>query len=149
MTPDQKHLVQGSWNDMAPIADTAADLFYRRLFEIDPTVGRMFNHTDLGEQRKRLVHVLDAAVTGLDDVDELIPVLESLGARHAAYGVTDAHYDTVGTALLWSFEQCSARSWTGETAEAWAAAYGLLSGVMRTATENAKQLTSAMAVAPA
>lgn len=37
MTPEQKQLVQNTWQLVVPIADTAAHLFYERLFEIDPT----------------------------------------------------------------------------------------------------------------
>ena len=40
MTPDQKHLVRESWKQVVPTAEAAAELFYRRLFEIDPTTPR-------------------------------------------------------------------------------------------------------------
>jgi hemoglobin-like flavoprotein len=39
------------------------------------------------------------AVKGLDTLDQLVPAVRTLGQRHAGYGVTDAHYDTVGGAL--------------------------------------------------
>ena len=42
VTPAQKTLVQESFALVAPIADDAAALFYRRLFEIDPSLQRMF-----------------------------------------------------------------------------------------------------------
>jgi hypothetical protein len=38
MTNEQKELVQTSWRNVVPVADTAATLFYDRLFEIDPSV---------------------------------------------------------------------------------------------------------------
>ena len=37
MTPDQTRIVQQTWKQVVPIADAAGELFYRRLFEIDPS----------------------------------------------------------------------------------------------------------------
>ena len=99
LTPHQKTLVQASFATIAPIADDAAALFYRRLFEIDPSLERMFRG-DMKEQRRKLMQMLTAAVKGLDRVDQLVPVVQDLGRRHATYGVEDRHYDTVGAALL-------------------------------------------------
>ena len=42
MTPQQIELVQTSFKKVVPIAGTAADLFYDRLFEIAPEVRSMF-----------------------------------------------------------------------------------------------------------
>ena len=54
MTPQQIALVQTSFARVAPIADTAADLFYGRLFEIAPEVRRMFPD-DMARQKKKLM----------------------------------------------------------------------------------------------
>jgi hemoglobin-like flavoprotein len=104
LTSTQKTLVQESFARIAPVADAAAALFYGRLFQIDPSLQRMFRG-DMGEQRQKLMRMLTAAVKGLDHLDRLVPVVEDLGRRHTAYGVVDAHYDTVGAALLWTLEQ--------------------------------------------
>ena len=45
LTLAQKTLVQGSFATVAPIADDAAALFYRRLFEIDSALQPMFRGT--------------------------------------------------------------------------------------------------------
>ena len=52
-------LVQSSWDQVLPIADTAAKLFYGRLFEIDPALKPLFSQTDMVEQRKKLslIHI--------------------------------------------------------------------------------------------
>jgi len=42
MTPEKIELVQGSFKKVAPIAETAADIFYDRLFEIAPEVRPLF-----------------------------------------------------------------------------------------------------------
>jgi len=137
MTPEQKKIVQRTWRLVVPIADKAATLFYDRLFEIDPSTRPMFRAEMLAEQRKKLVQILAAAVSGLDDLDALVPVVKDLGRRHAGYGVTAAHYDSVGQALLWTLEQGLGAAWTPEAKAAWTEVYGLIAGVMQDAAESA------------
>jgi hemoglobin-like flavoprotein len=137
LTLAQKTLVQDSFATIAPIADDAAVLFYRRLFELDPSLEPMFRG-NMAEQRKKLMQMLTAAVKGLDRLDQLVPVVENLGRRHAGYGVTDAHYDTVGSALLWTLEMGLGRAFTAEVKDAWATVYGLLATTMKEAARDVR-----------
>ncbi len=135
VTNTQKVLVQESFAAVMPIADDAAALFYRRLFELDPSLQRMFKG-DMTEQRRKLMQMLTAAVKGLDRLDQLVPVVEELGRRHVGYGVADAHYDTVGAALLWTLEKGLGNAFTPEVKDAWIAVYGLLAGTMKNAAKE-------------
>jgi hemoglobin-like flavoprotein len=137
LTLAQKTLVQDSFATIAPIADDAAVLFYQRLFELDPSLEPMFRG-NMAEQRKKLMQMLTAAVKGLDRLDQLVPVVENLGRRHAGYGVTDAHYDTVGSALLWTLEMGLGRAFTSEVKDAWATVYGLLATTMKEAAREVR-----------
>ena len=130
MTPTQVGLIRESWAAVEPIADTAAGLFYGRLFELDPALERLFRRTDMDRQRKVLMQTLAVVVKTLDRVDELLPAVEALGRRHAGYGVREAHYGTVGNALLWTLEQGLGEAFTPAVREAWATAYGTLASVM-------------------
>jgi hemoglobin-like flavoprotein len=136
VTPMQKTLVQDSFASIAPIADDAAALFYRRLFELDPSLQAMFRG-DMAEQRRKLMNMLGAAVKGLDRLEQLVPVVQDLGRKHAGYGVEDRHYDTVGAALLWTLEKGLGSGFTPEVKEAWAAVYGLLASTMQAAAREA------------
>ena len=49
MTPAQVALVQESWKQVAPISDAAAGLFYGKLFELDPSLTKLFKG-DMTEQ---------------------------------------------------------------------------------------------------
>jgi len=129
MTPDQVKLVQQSFAKVAPISETAAVLFYDRLFEIAPTVRAMFP-ADMTEQRKKLMAMLAAVVNGLANLDSILPAASALAKRHVAYGAKAEHYPVVGSALLWTLEKGLGEAWTPELAEAWTAAYGTLSGYM-------------------
>src|SRR5262249_7711852 len=138
----QKRLVRDTWKQVVPVADAAAAMFYHRLFEIDPSTRALFRATDMVVQRKKLLQTLAFAIRGLDNRDALVSKVEDLGRRHAGYGVTDAHYDSVGAALLWTLEQGLGQAWTPPVAAAWAEVYRLLSGIMRNAGARAQTLQS-------
>ncbi len=129
MTPDQVKLVQQSFAKVAPISETAAVLFYDRLFEIAPPVKAMFP-ADMTEQRRKLMTMLAAVVNGLGDLPSILPAASALAKRHVGYGAKAEHYPVVGAALLWTLEKGLGDGWTPDVAAAWTAAYGTLSGFM-------------------
>lgn len=130
MTPRQIELVQESFTKVLPIAPAAAELFYGRLFELDPALRPLFKR-DMKEQGRMLMMMIAGAVRGLSNPPALIPVLKDLGARHVGYGVQERHYDTVGQALIWTLQKGLGEGSTDELCEAWVAAYQLLAGVMQ------------------
>jgi len=130
MTPEQVSLVQSSLQQVAPIKDQAAQLFYQKLFELDPKLKSLFKN-DMVEQRRKLMNMLDTAVRGLKNPDAIVPAVRDLGKRHVGYGVKDKDYDTVATALLWTLEKGLGAGFTAETRNAWIAAYSLLTSVMK------------------
>jgi hemoglobin-like flavoprotein len=130
MNTSQKALVQTSFAQVQPIADAAAALFYRRLFELDPTLRPLFKG-DMEEQGRKLMEMLGLAVKGLDRPEALLPALAALGRRHAGYGVNEHNYETVGAALLWTLEQGLGPSFTPDIREAWAALYRFVADTMR------------------
>jgi len=100
VTPRQQTLIRESWAQVAPIADTAATIFYDRLFELDPSLRKLFSRTDMAGQRRDLMQTLALRVTASR------PPTSRLGL---------------------------AEEFTAELREAWAAAYGILAGVMQSA----------------
>src|SRR6202171_353335 len=129
MTPDQVKLVQESFAKVAPISDTAAMLFYNRLFEVAPQVKAMFP-ADMTEQRRKLMATLAVVVNGLGNPESILPAASALATRHVSYGARAEHYPVVGAALLWTLEKGLGDGWTPEVAAAWTAAYGQVSGLM-------------------
>ena len=101
MTPQQINLVQETFADVKPIAATAAELFYNRLFTLDPALRPLFKG-EMGQQGQMLMSMIGSAVGGLRNLEKLAPVVRQLGARHVRYGVRTEHYATVGSALLWT-----------------------------------------------
>jgi len=132
MNSEQIMLVQTSFVLVLPIADTAAALFYQRLFDLDPSLRPMFRG-DIQEQGRKLMSMLKIVVNGLTRLEQLVPAVQELGKRHARYGVRDEHYNTVAAALLWTLRQGLGVAFTPEVEQAWAAAYGLLAETMKAA----------------
>ncbi len=135
ITPRQSKLVQESWEKVRPIAAKAAELFYGRLFVLDPSLRRLFSG-DMAEQGDKLMKTLQVAVNGLGNLDSLVPILENLGHRHVAYGVEPEHYNTVGQALIWTLERGLGDDFTPEVKEAWVTVYGVVSDVMLNGAEQ-------------
>lgn len=136
MNAEQIALVQSSWTQVLPIADKAAALFYGRLFELDPSVKPLFKG-DMRRQGAMLMKTINLAVESLNDLQAVVPAVQELGVRHVGYGVRDAHYDTVGAALLWTLEQGLGDAFTPEAKEAWATTYGVLADTMKSAAREA------------
>jgi len=135
VTPTQIDLIRASWTKVEPIADTAAQLFYGRLFEVDPRTKVLFRRTDMEAQRRNLMQTLTVVVKSLDKLEAIVPAVQALGRRHAGYGVRAADYETVGAAPLWTLEQGLGEAFDEPTRDAWASAYGLLASVMIEASE--------------
>lgn len=122
-------LVRGSWQRVESIAPAAAALFYENLFAADPQLRPLFKG-DMVVQGQRLMRMIGAAVAGLANPGALVPVLQSLAQRHVGYGVQEAHYATVGEALLKTLAEGLGEEFTPPVREAWVQVYGLVSQVM-------------------
>lgn len=136
MTREELYLVQASWAQVRPISAQAAEMFYRRLFEVAPELRRLFKG-DMREQGHRLMDMIDTAVKELERWDHLVPALQALGRRHAGYGVKDADYDAVATALLWTLEKGLGEAFTDEVRGAWIGTYAALTDTMKKAAAEA------------
>ena len=128
--------VQSSFAQVAAIADTAAALFYARLFERDPSLRALFRG-DMKAQGAKLIQMIAVAVNRLGNPETLVPVLENMGRRHADYGVVDAHYDTVGAALIDTLADGLGDAFTADIRSAWIEVYGFIAATMKDAANAA------------
>jgi hemoglobin-like flavoprotein len=136
MTPETIHLVRSTFARVLPVADLAASQFYDRLFTLDPSLRRLLA-ADLEQQKHALMATLGLLIGYLDRPEELEPIVEQLGLRHAGYGVQAAHYATVGSALLWTLEQGLGPAFTPAVRAAWTDVYDFLATTMRAAADSA------------
>lgn len=138
----EKKLIVNSWRLVVPIKDTAADLFYRRLFELQPGYRALFK-SDLAAQKQKLIAMLAFIVKSLDwpdsawrdhvaEQDDLFLVVLALGRRHSElYNVPDSAYAVVGEALLWTLDYGLAKEFSPPVRAAWTKVYGLLATAMK------------------
>ena len=142
LTEADKEAIKKSWRLVVPIADTAADLFYKRLFELKPEYQKLFKG-DMASQKRKLVVMLSFIVKSLDwpesawrdDVEEendLFLVVLALGRRHSAlYHIPNESYATVGEALLWTLDMGLGKAFDESTRAAWTQVYTLVATTMK------------------
>jgi serine/threonine protein kinase/pimeloyl-ACP methyl ester carboxylesterase len=121
--------ITASFARIAPRADEFCARVYERLFADHPELRSLFP-AEMAAQRRKLFGALVAVVDNLQHPERLIPLLEDLGRRHAAYGAKPEDFDTLGAALLGAigdfdeYLQDHARS-------AWGRAYGHIAQTMQ------------------
>ena len=77
-----------------------------------------------------LLQALVSLVTRLDEAQWVEATLRGLGERHARYGVTDAMYPLVASALLTTLAEISGPEWDEATSSAWTAVLGHVASTM-------------------
>lgn len=142
LTDEQKQIVVKSWRLVLPIAETASDLFYKRLFELRPKYRQYFTD-DMKSQKRKLMQMLAFIVKSIswpdsawkDDVDvedDLMLIVLALGRRHRdLYRIPDDAYPPVKESLLWALNYGLGGAFNREVQEAWSEMYDLLATTMR------------------
>lgn len=135
MTQEQIDIVQRTWRAVLGVADTFAEIFYGKLFSLDPSLRALFTRTSMKEQGRNLTAMMSVAVGGLTNSEKIVLALRQLGRRHAAYGVQAGHYGTVRAALVWALEKCFGDAFTPDSRTAWLAAYEFFAATMQDAAK--------------
>jgi hemoglobin-like flavoprotein len=129
MDHKQVELIQNTFAKAAKIAPHLAATFYAELFAIAPTLRPMFKG-DVILQGEKLMTMLGQIVSGLDEPEKILPIVQALGRGHVGYGVEASHYALVGTALMRALRHELGAEFTPEARAAWAEAYQFLCDAM-------------------
>ena len=132
MTPQQIQLVRSSFEKLAAIPERAGDIFYKRLFELDPNARQLF-WGNMQHQGMALFLMLEMIVKSLDIQDKIVPIIFDLGKRHAMYGVRDRDYQPFEQALMDTLSGIVGDDFTQDVRNAWRAAFAFLADIMREA----------------
>lgn len=122
------------------VAERAPDItlrFYDILFTRYPQVQPLFGRNSRSAQAEMLTGALAAVLEHLEDAAWLSATLRGLGAKHVDYGVTAEMYPWVGECLVAALAEVAADDWTPEIAQAWAGAFGAISGLMMAGAADA------------
>jgi hemoglobin-like flavoprotein len=138
LTPRQISLVQGSFRKLNPIARTFAELFYMRLFAIEPALEPALhalfrNGRDNDGENGRadcLMRLMGTLVSNLNKLDCLKRAVAALGRSALGRALTPSAYDAAGQALIWTLARGLEDELTDEAKLAWLDAYSLLAEFM-------------------
>jgi hemoglobin-like flavoprotein len=130
MPPQTVALVRQSWTALQPMRKQVCRRFYDCLFERHPEVRPLFKG-DIDRQASLFVTMLNTAVSALENPEPVVPLLRTVGARHADYGVRDADYEKFSDALMQTFAETLGDAFTPDVRAAWEELYGLLADTMQ------------------
>jgi hemoglobin-like flavoprotein len=104
--------------------------FYEILFERYPQAKPLFGRNKPEVQQKMLQDAIVAVVDHVEDAVWLQEQLFAMGRRHKDYNVTPEMFGWVGESLLATLAEIAGPAWSPEIAQAWADAYGAITGLM-------------------
>jgi hemoglobin-like flavoprotein len=123
-------ILEESFDLVAPQGEELVRRFYERLFEVAPAVQPLFADVDMDRQRQALLNMLLVLRESLHDLDDVVPDLQELGARHVDYGAQEAHYPVVGEVLVGVMAEMAGDAWKPEYTATWQEAYAVVQDVM-------------------
>ncbi|MGV1013541.1 MAG: globin domain-containing protein [Methyloceanibacter sp.] len=118
LTAKQKKLIRASYQRLEPARDLVAQLFFLKLFRLDPSLRKRFAGP-VEVQARKFSAAMKLTVISLNHEDGLIPTLKLLGVRHRQLGIKARHYRIMAQALTWTLEQSLEEEFTRQTKEAW------------------------------
>ena len=130
MKPEQIKLVKKTWKILMGINPTIiGDAFYSKLFTDHPAIRKLFP-SDMNQQYIKLVDMLTSIIMNLDHLESVSEEIIAMSNRHTGYGVKPAHYEMVGSALLWTLQKGLGAEWSNDIENAWIACYQSLADTM-------------------
>ena len=118
LTTEQKRLILNSFFRLEPALDLVAQLFFLKLFRLDPGLRKKFDGP-VEMQARKFSAGAKLAMISLGHEDGLAPTLKLLGTRHRQMGIRARHYRTMSRALVWTLERSLDKSFDRDTRDAW------------------------------
>ncbi|ODS02010.1 hypothetical protein AUC69_00505 [Methyloceanibacter superfactus] len=118
LSAEQKRLIRLSFLRVEPALDLVAQLFFLKLFRLDPSLRKKFSGP-VEIQARKFAAGAKLAMISLGHEDGLAPTLKLLGARHRQLGIRARHYRTMSRALVWTLERSLDKSFDRDTKDAW------------------------------
>jgi hemoglobin-like flavoprotein len=123
-------LVQSTFAHVAGDGVRFGKRFYEILFSIAPETRALFTTTPSEIQERMFVDMIWLAVRSLSRLEALTPALVELGARHAGYGIQEAHFAVNKRALLETLREALGNLMTPDAEAAWSQTHDVISAAM-------------------
>ncbi|XP_036887426.1 neuroglobin [Sturnira hondurensis] len=138
MEPPEPELIRQSWQAVSRSPPEHGAVLFTRLFDLEPDLLPLFQYNcrqfssledclsspEFLDHIRKVMLVIDAAVTNVEDLSPLGEYLAGLGRKHCAVGVKLSSFSTVGESLLYMLEKCLGPAFTPATRSAWSQLYG-------------------------
>lgn len=135
---DRAEIVRASWDRLATVRGDVAQSILRHLAARSPASAALFDELDADAQRDTLILMMSELVRALDHPDIVDQDFQQSGRRHVVYGVRDADYTHLGSALLSALAEHLRDDFTPAVRDAWSATYEHAANAMRHASEQYK-----------
>jgi len=123
-------MVQSTLAQLARERTRFGQRFYENFFAVAPDRKALFVNTPPELQDRMFVEILFLVARSLPRMDELLPALAELGARHVAYGAVEADFASVKRALMATLHEMLGDAMTLEAEAAWSRTYDTMAGSM-------------------
>uniref|UniRef100_A0A3B3UNJ9 Nitrite reductase n=1 Tax=Poecilia latipinna TaxID=48699 RepID=A0A3B3UNJ9_9TELE len=140
-----KELIRGSWESLGKNKVPHGVIMFS-LFELDPALLNLFHYSTNCDSKQdclsspefldhvtKVMLVIDAAVSHLDDLHSLEDFLLNLGRKHQAVGVSTQSFtflQEVGESLLYMLQCSLGQAYTAPLRQAWLNMYSIVVAVM-------------------
>ncbi|XP_030308348.1 neuroglobin [Calypte anna] len=141
----QRELIQESWRRVSGSPVEHGLVLFTRLFDLDPDLLPLFQYNckqfaspqeclsapEFVDHIRKVMLVIDAAVSHLENLSCLEEYLCNLGKKHQSIGVKVDSFSTVGESLLYMLERCLGTAFSPDMREAWITLYGAVVKAMQ------------------
>ncbi|XP_055719169.1 neuroglobin-1 [Salvelinus fontinalis] len=155
LTEKEKELIRVSWESLGKNKVPHGVIMFSRLFELEPALLNLFHYnTNCGTTQDclsspefldhvtKVMLVIDAAVSHLDNLHTLEDFLLNLGKKHQAVGVNTQSFAVVGESLLYMLQCSLGQGYTAPLRQAWLNMYTIVVAAMsRGWTKNGEHKT--------
>ena len=119
LTAAQKRAIRESFVRIEPALDLVGQLFYLKLYRLDPSLRDRFG-SDPKTLGRKFMAAVKLTLIALNHEDGLTPTLKLLGVRQRQLGMKVRDYRTMAKAWTWTLERSLERTFTRQSKDAWA-----------------------------
>nr|XP_056707791.1 neuroglobin [Euleptes europaea] len=140
LSSTDQQLIRESWLRVSASPLQHGLVLFTRLFDLEPDLVPLFQYNckkfsaaeeclsspEFLEHVRKVMLVIDAAVTHLENLQCLEEYLANLGKKHQAVGVKVESFSAVGESLLYMLEKCHGPAFGLNVREAWTKLYSIV-----------------------
>ena len=129
---EQRQIIHATYQRASQRNDEMMQVFFERLFELDPSLEPLFDG-GTNRMRDKFLQTIGTLVASVELFDKAVPSIRQIGIRHLGYRVEPEHYAAVKSALLYSLAHVLNEDYTPEVEAAWEALYEIIARIAREA----------------